>query len=316
MLYVGQWKQNLLLADSFMQDRVLLAGDAVHLVIPTGGLGMNTGVGEATDLAWKLAGMLQGWGGPNLLRSYELERRPVGARNVAASTFASRGRRQWRAAYSPVMRESTPEGARARDDYIRIADREQRKSNEMIGAELGYRYSGSPLVWPEPSEPPEDDFIHYVPSTFPGARCRTSGSTTAPCRIASAAAIRSCASAAATPTCRAARAFAALGAPFTTCGVADSVARPLRLRPVAAAARPARGMARQRAAGGTRTAGPHRHRTLSKAESLTGRGRRVPNLWLPLKPRLQPFQQACRGCATWPAVAFSIDIGRPSDRPG
>ncbi|HKG00457.1 MAG TPA: FAD-dependent monooxygenase [Xanthobacteraceae bacterium] len=64
MLYVGQWKQNLLLADSFMQDRVFLAGDAVHLVIPTGGLGMNTGVGEATDLAWKLAAMLQGWAVP------------------------------------------------------------------------------------------------------------------------------------------------------------------------------------------------------------------------------------------------------------
>jgi len=170
MLYVGQWRQNLLLADSFMQDRVFLAGDAVHLVIPTGGLGMNTGVGEATDLAWKLAGTLQGWGGPDLLRSYELERRPVGARNVAASTFASRGRRQWRAAYSPVMRENTPEGLRAREAYIRIADREQRKSNEMVGAELGYRYAGSPLIWPEPGEPPEDDFIRYVPTTFPGAR--------------------------------------------------------------------------------------------------------------------------------------------------
>ena len=52
MIYVGQWRQNLLLADKFAQDRVFLAGDAVHLVIPTGGLCMNTGVGEATDLAW------------------------------------------------------------------------------------------------------------------------------------------------------------------------------------------------------------------------------------------------------------------------
>src|SRR5262249_58081528 len=74
MLYVGQWKQNLLVADHFMQDRVFLAGDAVHLVIPTGGLGMNTGVGEANDLAWKLAGTLQGWGGANLLRPYQIER--------------------------------------------------------------------------------------------------------------------------------------------------------------------------------------------------------------------------------------------------
>jgi hypothetical protein len=139
-------------------------------VIPTGGLGMNTGVGEATDLAWKLAATLAGWGGPNLLASYEIERRPVGARNVAASTFASRGRRKWRAAYSPVMREDTPEGAEARANYIRVAEAEQRKSNEMIGAELGYRYAGSPLIWPEPGEAPADDFLRYVPTTWPGAR--------------------------------------------------------------------------------------------------------------------------------------------------
>src|SRR5712691_9659740 len=170
MLYVGQWRQNLLIAERFMQDRVFLAGDAVHLVIPTGGLGMNTGVGEATDLAWKLAATLQGWGGPNLLASYETERRPVGARNVAASTFASRGRRKWRAAYRPEMRDDTPEGAEARANYIRIADAEQRKSNEMIGAELGYRYAGSPLIWPEPGEAPADDFIRYIPTTFSGAR--------------------------------------------------------------------------------------------------------------------------------------------------
>src|SRR5262249_59136320 len=113
-------------------------------------------VGEATDLAWKLAATLQGWGGPNLLASYEAERRRVGARNVAASTFASRGRRKWRNAYQPVMRENTPEGLAARANYVHIADTEQRKSNEMIGAELGYRYTGSPLVWPEAGEPPED----------------------------------------------------------------------------------------------------------------------------------------------------------------
>jgi 2-polyprenyl-6-methoxyphenol hydroxylase-like FAD-dependent oxidoreductase len=170
MLYVGQWRQNLLVADRFMDRRVFLAGDAVHLVIPTGGLGMNTGVGEATDLAWKLAATLQGWGGPNLLASYEAERRPIGVRNVAASTFASRGRRKWRAAYQPIMRENTPEGLEARANYIRIADIEQRKSNEMVGAELGYRYAGSPLIWPEPGEPPADDFIRYTPTTFPGAR--------------------------------------------------------------------------------------------------------------------------------------------------
>ena len=170
MLYVGEWKQNLLLADGYGQGRVFLAGDAVHLMIPTGGLGMNSGVGDAVDLSWKLAAVLQGWGGRNLLPSYEIERRPVGERNVAASRYATLGRRKWRAAYRPSIRGHTPEGAAARAELVRIADVEQRKSNEMIGAELGYRYVGSPLIAEEPGEGPEYDFREYAPTAWPGAR--------------------------------------------------------------------------------------------------------------------------------------------------
>jgi 2-polyprenyl-6-methoxyphenol hydroxylase-like FAD-dependent oxidoreductase len=170
MLSCAPWRQNLLVADNYGQGRVLLAGDAVHLVIPTGGLGMNSGVGDAVDLAWKLAATLQGWGGPNLLASYEIERRQIGIRNVEASRQASRGRRAWRSAWKPEMHDKTPEGEAARANLVRIADVEQRKSNEMIGAELGYRYRGSPIVCQEPGEGPPDDFMHYVPSTWPGAR--------------------------------------------------------------------------------------------------------------------------------------------------
>ena len=170
MLSVGKWWQNLLLADSYRQDRVFLAGDAVHLVIPTGGLGMNSGVGDAYDLSWKLAATLKGWGGPSLLASYEIERRQIGARNVEASRQASRGRRAWRAAYQPNICDNTAEGAQTRANLARIADVEQRKSNEMIGAELGYRYAGSPIVWPESGEAPEPNFMTYLPSTWPGAR--------------------------------------------------------------------------------------------------------------------------------------------------
>jgi hypothetical protein len=166
MLYVGRWRQNLLLAERYGAGRVFIAGDAAHLVIPTGGLGMNSGVGDAIDLSWKLAATLQGWGGPGLLASYETERRPVGERNVAASRFASQGRRKWRAMYRPDLRENRE----ARAELVRIAYEEQPKSNEMIGAELGYRYEGSPLVWREDGEPPPLDFIRYQPTSWPGAR--------------------------------------------------------------------------------------------------------------------------------------------------
>ena len=169
MLSVGEWKQNLLLADHYGAGRVFLAGDAVHLVIPTGGLGMNTGVGDAIDLAWKLHGTLRGWGGPSLLASYEVERRQVGDRNVGASRYASLGRRKWRSQYRPDIRDATPEGQATRENLARVANVEQRKTNEMIGAELGYRYVGSPLIWDEPGGP-EHVFRDYLPTTWPGAR--------------------------------------------------------------------------------------------------------------------------------------------------
>ena len=169
MLYVGEWKQNLLLADRYGDGRVFVAGDSAHLMVPTGGLGMNTGVGDAIDLSWKLQGTLAGWGGPNLLRSYEIERRQVGDCNVGASRYASIGRRTWRSQYRPDIRDRTPEGQATRDNLARVANVEQRKTNEMIGAELGYRYVGSPIVRDEPGGP-ERLFREYVPTTWPGAR--------------------------------------------------------------------------------------------------------------------------------------------------
>jgi hypothetical protein len=169
MLYVGAWKLNLLLAERYRATRVFLAGDSAHLVIPTGGLGMNTGVGDAIDLAWKLAATLRGWGGPRLLDSYEIERRQIGDRNIGASRYAWLGRRKWRSQYRPEIRDATPTGQAARDNLTRVAAIEQPKSNEMIGAELGYRYVGSPIVWEEPGGP-EHLFREYVPTTWPGAR--------------------------------------------------------------------------------------------------------------------------------------------------
>ena len=154
MLSCAPWRQNLLLADRYGSGRVFLAGDAVHLVIPTGGLGMNSGVGDAIDLSWKLAATLAGWGGPNLLGSYEVERRQIGERNVGASRYATLGRRKWR---SHVAAEHPRQyaGGRSRPEPFSaaVADVEQRKSNEMIGAELGYRYVNSPVICNIPGGP-------------------------------------------------------------------------------------------------------------------------------------------------------------------
>ncbi len=227
MLYVNEWRQNLLAAERYGQGRVLLAGDAVHLVIPTGGLGMNTGVGDAVDLGWKLAATLQGWGGPNLLASYEAERRPIGIRNVAASRYASLGRRKWRSEIRPEIRDKTPAGEAARAHLAAVADVEQRKTNEMIGAELGYRYADSPIVAKEPGEPPPDDFVNYVPTTWPGARLPhvwLAGGVPMQDRIGDGYTLLRLGGSTADASVLA-RAFTAVGAPFTTLDVPDAAAR-------------------------------------------------------------------------------------------
>ena len=225
MQWVGEWRQNLLLAERYGEGRVFLAGDAVHLVIPTGGLGMNSGVGDAVDLAWKLAATLKGWGGPELLKSYEIERRPVGRNNVAASRYASSGRRKWRGEIRAGMPYDKPEGATERARLAAIADVEQRKSNEMIGAELGYFYV-SPLIASEPETPPYD-FIEYTPSTLPGVRLPhvwLEGGTAMQDKIGDGYTLLRLGGTK-SDTAGLAKAFAALGAPFTALDVPDAAAR-------------------------------------------------------------------------------------------
>ena len=71
------WVRRAVIADRFQDGRVFLAGDAAHTHLPNGGFGMNTGLGNSINLGWKLAAVLEGWGAPGLLESYDIERRPV-----------------------------------------------------------------------------------------------------------------------------------------------------------------------------------------------------------------------------------------------
>ena len=86
ILSVMRWVRRELVADRYGTERVFIAGDAAHLMSPTGGFGMNTGIGDAVDLGWKLEAVHKGWGGRGLLQSYDAERRPVGLRNVAEAS--------------------------------------------------------------------------------------------------------------------------------------------------------------------------------------------------------------------------------------
>jgi 2-polyprenyl-6-methoxyphenol hydroxylase-like FAD-dependent oxidoreductase len=170
ILQVIPWRHNLLIADHYRDGRVFLAGDAIHLVIPTGGLGMNTGVGDAFDLAWKLAGTIHGWGGPALLDAYEGERRPVGVRNVEATSWAAAGVPIWRAMLRPEINDDTPAGVAHRKEIAAAFDVNHRRMHGMVGVEAGYSYAGSPLIADEPGNVAEWEISRYVPKALPGAR--------------------------------------------------------------------------------------------------------------------------------------------------
>jgi 2-polyprenyl-6-methoxyphenol hydroxylase-like FAD-dependent oxidoreductase len=155
-----------LVAEKFGAGRVLLAGDAVHLFTPTGGFGMNTGVDDAANLAWKLAAMVQGWGGPHLLDSYGIERRPIALRNTnAARAFA---RNVGDVPVPAEMEENSARGAAARAQVGAFLGTFGEEF-ASIGVQLGARYDDSPVVCPD-GAPPKDDLTNYVPSSVPGGR--------------------------------------------------------------------------------------------------------------------------------------------------
>ncbi|MFC3227547.1 FAD-dependent monooxygenase [Marinibaculum pumilum] len=160
------WRYNLLVAERYRLGRVLLAGDSAHLVIPTGGLGMNTGVGDAFDLSWKLAGTLAGWGGPGLLDAYEAERRPVAMFNRDAAGWAAEGVPLWRRYVTPEAVQDGPEQAALIEAFCTCHSR----MHNMVGAEWAYSYAGSPLIADEPGNAPVWETSRYEPHARPGVR--------------------------------------------------------------------------------------------------------------------------------------------------
>jgi len=157
-----------LVAERFGDKRVFLAGDAAHLFTPTGGLGYNTGIDDAANLAWKLEAMVKGFAGTALGASYEAERRPAALRNTAfARGFAdSIGHVRLPA----VAYEAGAAGDAARaaiGDYLAF-----HATGEFVipGVHLGTRYEASPLVRTEEGAPPPDSANLYLPSARAGHR--------------------------------------------------------------------------------------------------------------------------------------------------
>lgn len=165
------WIRRQLVADTYGTQRIFLAGDAAHLTSPTGGFGMNTGIQDAVNLSWKLAGYLQGWAGRTLLDSYEIEMRPVALRNVAEATGNLKRMLSPRVSSpSPQVFESGPGSDEARRAFGEAYTEQMKREWFSIGIHLGYVFEGSPVLVPDGTPRPEDSVSTYVQTSRPGSR--------------------------------------------------------------------------------------------------------------------------------------------------
>lgn len=155
---IGTWTMNATVAPRYRVGRVLMAGDAVHQLPPTGGFGANTGIQDAHNLAWKLAYVLDGDAGDRLLDTYDAERRPVAVYNATQSLENSR-----------MVGRITTAALRGDDAALEVG-RSTRYGN-FTGMELGFAYDAGAVIADGSSAPaPEDPVVDYVPTSRPGHR--------------------------------------------------------------------------------------------------------------------------------------------------
>jgi 2,4-dichlorophenol 6-monooxygenase len=181
---VSHWILEGVLADRYQVGRVFLAGDAAHRHPPTTGLGLNTAIQDAHNLAWKLAAVIHGQASPALLDSYQPERQAIGLRNVDWAMFTFLNHmvidagigllpgatpEANRAAFEAYFAD-TPMGATRRARAAEVI-RTQRTEFQAHDLEIGFRYDAGALV-PDGSEPPPSDPMgsEYHPTTRPGHR--------------------------------------------------------------------------------------------------------------------------------------------------
>ena len=165
----GPWTGGLaLVAEHYQAGPVFLAGDAAHLFTPLGGLGMNTGIGDVMNLCWKLAAVREGWAGPRLTDSYEIERRPMGVRNSQLGVRCTRVMDGW--TLPPGFEDAGDAAEAARRAFgVRIMQ-EDTPQYLTVGIQLGERYESSPIVCPDGTAAPPDSWDTYTPLDRPGAR--------------------------------------------------------------------------------------------------------------------------------------------------
>jgi 2,4-dichlorophenol 6-monooxygenase len=179
------WGNNKMYATRYAEGRVFCMGDACHRHPPSNGLGSNTSIADAYNLAWKLALVLTGKAAPSLLDTYDAERAPIGRQIVlranqsieefgpifdALGLLDTSDPEQMRANME-VRKENSPAGAEARRKLMAAIELKNYEFNAH-GVELGQRYRSDAVV-PDGTPEPEytrDPELYYHPTTWPGAR--------------------------------------------------------------------------------------------------------------------------------------------------
>ena len=176
------WFVNQSHATNFQKGRVLCGGDAVHRHPPSGGLGSNTCISDGFNLAWKLAYVINGYAGPELLESYSQERVPVGEQIVTRANKSRHTYAPLREAFAAPeaadriqggldkLADPTPEGAQARA-ALRDAVELRNYEFNALGVEVNHRYESNAVIADGTVETWERDReLYYQASTRPGAK--------------------------------------------------------------------------------------------------------------------------------------------------
>jgi 2-polyprenyl-6-methoxyphenol hydroxylase-like FAD-dependent oxidoreductase len=161
-----------LIAERYRAGRVLLAGDAAHLIVHYGGHNGNTAIGDGFNLGWKLAAILRGWGAPGLLDSYDVERRPVAlrTRETALASMRQTGDAMHEVASLGVADSDSPEDVALRERIRSAVVAHAQHTWEATGVTLDQRYEDSPAVVPDGTVVPPWDPRILTSVVAPGHR--------------------------------------------------------------------------------------------------------------------------------------------------
>ena len=168
------WQAKSLVADRYVEKRVILCGDAAHNWIPQGGFGMNTGLEDAMNLSWKMSAILHGWSTPDILKSYEEERRGVGelVRKEAVLMYENLvDGSEHEVLRNKQYEEDTAEGEALRQAFGKDIDSRISWEFRSVGMMLGIRYnSSSAICYDKTRDGPKFKVDVYEESCLAGGR--------------------------------------------------------------------------------------------------------------------------------------------------